>query len=120
MKIKRFSGYSEAAPEGVTYQKSSQVITRYILDPLDSSVDTLEETDKLGVTKRKSDRIKKVIKPLKKYFKYKSNKNSNSAPPSVKASITAWDGPSPTFLPVTCPFSMSEMELMVSSPGFMS
>lgn len=77
MKIKRFSGYSEAAPEGVTYQKSSQVITRYILDPLDSSVDTLEETDKLGVTKRKSDRIKKVIKPLKKYFKYKSNKNSN-------------------------------------------
>ena len=73
MKIKRFSGYSEAAPEGVTYQKSSQVITRYILD----SVDTLEETDKLGVTKRKSDRIKKVIKPLKKYFKYKSNKNSN-------------------------------------------
>lgn len=75
MKIKRFSGYSEAAPEGVTYQKSSQVITRYILDPLDSSVDTL--TDKLWVTKRKSDRIKKVIKPLKKYFKYKSNKNSN-------------------------------------------
>lgn len=76
MKIKRFSGYSEAAPSGVTYH-SSQVITRYILDPLDSSVDTLEETDKLGVTKRKSDRIKKVIKPLKKYFKYKSNKNSN-------------------------------------------
>ena len=73
MKIKRFSGYSEAAPSGVTYH-SSQVITRYILDPLDSSVDTLEETDKLGVTKRKSDRIKKVIKPLKKYFKYKSNK----------------------------------------------
>ena len=73
MKIKRSSGYSDADPEGVT----SQVITRYILDPLDSSVDTLEETDKLGVTKRKSDRIKKVIKPLKKYFKYKSNKNSN-------------------------------------------
>ena len=57
MKIKRFSGYSEAAPEGVTYQKSSQVITRYILDPLDSSVDTLEETLELEALYRPTQNI---------------------------------------------------------------
>lgn len=74
MKIKRFSGYSEAAPGGVTYQGSSQVITKYILDPIDAGVDTLEEIDKSGVTKTKSNRIKRIVRPLKKYFKYKSNK----------------------------------------------
>lgn len=68
MKLKRFSGYSEAVPGGVTYQ-SGQVITKYILDPIDSGMNHIEKVDKYGVTKQKNKRIKRIVKPLKKYFK---------------------------------------------------
>lgn len=71
MKIKRFSGYSEAAPSGVTYH-SSQVITKYVLDPIDKSVDLIEsKTPGAGkeLVKQKSSKVKRVVKPLKKYFK---------------------------------------------------
>ena len=70
MKIKRFSGYSEASPSGVTYH-NSQVISKYIIDPIDKSMDNLEKTP-IGETsmyKRKKDRIKRILGPLKKYFK---------------------------------------------------
>lgn len=75
MKVKRFSGYSESAPEGVTYQ-SGQVISRYILDPIEKGVDYVEST-KLGdsvIVKKKSNRIKNITNPIKKYINSLKNK----------------------------------------------
>lgn len=69
MKIKRFSGYSESSPSGVTYH-NSQVISKYVINPIDKSIDKLEKTP-IGDTnmyKRKKDRIKRILYPLKKFL----------------------------------------------------
>ena len=75
MKVKRFSGYSESAPGGVTYQ-SGQVISRYVLDPIDKGVEYVKST-KLGdsvIVKKKSNRIKNITNPIKKYINSLKNK----------------------------------------------
>lgn len=75
MKIKRFSGYSESSPNGTTYY-NSQVISKYIINPIDKSINKLGETP-IGDTylyKRKRDRIKRIINPLKEFFNKENNK----------------------------------------------
>lgn len=75
MKIKRFSGYSESSPNGTTYH-NSQVISEYVINPIDKSINKLGETP-LGSTnlyKRKRDRIKRIINPLKEFFNKENNK----------------------------------------------
>lgn len=68
MRIKRFSGYSEAAPGGVSYY-SGQVVSKYILDPLDKGMEKVDELSGPISSDRfreKKARIKGIIKPLKK------------------------------------------------------
>lgn len=75
MKIKRFSGYSESSPNGTTYY-NSQVISKYVINPIDKSINKLGETP-IGNTdlyKRKKNRIKRIINPLKEFFNKKDNK----------------------------------------------
>lgn len=64
MRIKRFSGYSEASPGGVSYHPG-QVVTKLVLDPVEYGVSKLEKVP-IEPLKRKGSRIKKVISPLKK------------------------------------------------------
>lgn len=74
MKIKRFSGYSESSPSGVTYH-NSQVISKYVINPIDKSINELGKTP-IGDTnlyKRKRDRIKRILNPLKKFFNRKKS-----------------------------------------------
>lgn len=71
MRVKRFSGYSEAAPGGVSYH-SGQVVSGYILDPLDKGmevVDKIPDPLKGKRFKDKSERVKGIIKPLKKLLR---------------------------------------------------
>ena len=72
MRIKRFSGYSEVSPGGVTY-KSSQVISNYILDPIDKSISYVDNTTlgKTNVVKKKSRMVKSIIKPFRVFTRNK-------------------------------------------------
>lgn len=72
---KTFSGYSESAPSGTSYM-SGQVITDYILDPIDKSIEVLESTPiaKSEGIKRKTGRIRGIVRPLKKLLEKRKNK----------------------------------------------
>lgn len=77
MKIKRkmFSGYSETTPKAVTY-KSAQVMSKYVLDPIDKSMVILSDSPigKIDSVKRKTDRFSGPVKSWKRYIKYKLEK----------------------------------------------
>ena len=67
MRIKRFSGYSEAAPGGVSYVPG-QVVSKYVLDPLDKGIEKIDKVSDPFSGRRakdKRDRIRKIIRPLK-------------------------------------------------------
>ena len=82
MKLKRklFSGYSETTPEAVTY-KSAQILSDYILDPVDSSVKVISNSPlgKVGVVEKKIDKFYTPVNKWRGYIKYrlKNKKSSN-------------------------------------------
>lgn len=79
MRVKRFSGYSEAAPGGVSYH-SGQVVSKYVLDPLDSGIEKIDEISSPFSSKRakeKRARLRGIIKPLKKLLR---GGNENNKP----------------------------------------
>lgn len=76
---KSFAGVAEASPGGVTYYPG-QVITGYVLDPIDKSIEMLERTP-VGDTyavKRKTGRVKLITRPLKRIFGKKKKEKSQS------------------------------------------
>ena len=80
MKLKRiskvYSGVSEVMPSGVSYY-SSQVITDYALDPLDKTLDYIDNTKigKLESVKKKTSRFAGIVKPLKRILARKRKKD---------------------------------------------
>lgn len=80
MRVKRFSGYSEASPRGVSYI-SGQVVSKYVLDPLDSGIEKIDEiSSSFSNSKRakeKRARLKGIVKPLKKLLR---GGNENNKP----------------------------------------
>lgn len=79
MRVKRFSGYSEASPGGVSYI-SGQVVSKYVLDPLDSGIEKIDEISSPFSNKRakeKRARLREIIKPLKKLLR---GGNENNKP----------------------------------------
>ena len=83
MKLKRklFSGYSESIPEAVTY-KSAQILSDYVLDPVDNSVKVISNSPlgKVGVVEKKIDKFYTPVSKWRGYIKYrlKNKKSSNS------------------------------------------
>ena len=81
MKIKRkmFSGYSETIPKAVTY-KSAQVMSEYILDPIDKSMVILSDSPigKIESVKKKTNRFSGPVKSWKRYIKYKIEKRKKN------------------------------------------
>lgn len=79
MRVKRFSGYSEASPGGVSYI-SGQVVSKYVLDPLDNGIEKIDEISSPFSNKRakeKRARLRGIIKPLKKLLR---GGNENNKP----------------------------------------
>lgn len=77
MRVKRFSGYSEAAPGGVSYY-SGQVVSKYILDPVDKGIEEVETISSPisgRRSKEKMKRIREIIRPLKKLISGERDKN---------------------------------------------
>lgn len=76
MILKRKSRTYSDLPEGVSYY-SSQVLTNYALNPLDKTIDYIDNTKlgKLKPIKKQTTRFASVIKPLK--WALKRNKNNH-------------------------------------------
>ena len=75
LRRKIYSGYSEISPQNVGYQ-SAQVTSKYVLDPIEKTMDYIENTP-LGnseSTKNKLGRFKRAIKPWNDYIKYRKDK----------------------------------------------
>lgn len=75
-KSKVYSGVSEAMVSGTTYYPS-QVITDYALEPLDKTLDYIDNTriGKLDSVKKKTSRFAGVVKPLKKILARKKKRD---------------------------------------------
>lgn len=75
-KSKVYSGVAEAMVSGTTYYPS-QVITDYALEPLDKTLDYIDNTriGKLDSVKKKTSRFAGVVKPLKKILARKKKRD---------------------------------------------
>ena len=75
-KSKVYSGVAEAMVSGTTYYPS-QVITDYALEPLDKTLDYIDNTriGKLDSVKKKTSRFAGIVKPLKKIMARKRKKD---------------------------------------------
>lgn len=68
---KKFSGYSETPIGGTTYFPA-QVTTKLVLDPLEHVAGDLERIP-IEPLKKKSSRIKNIVRPLKKILRGKND-----------------------------------------------
>ena len=77
LRSKSYSGASEGLPAGVSYY-SGQVLSDYVLDPIDRTATTLEEYRVVKNNKRLKDKLGKIrgiIIPVKKLINNKDGKS---------------------------------------------
>lgn len=74
---KSYSGYGDINLNGVKYH-SSQVVTNYALDPIETSVDYLSDTPvaEIAPVNRKLKQFKGIVNPLKKLIKVKRKRQT--------------------------------------------
>ena len=78
IKRKIFAGYAETPISSVSYH-SGQILGNYVLNPVDKAVDKVDDIPVVKdskIVKRKVDRVKGIVKPLKKLLRNRAiNKN---------------------------------------------